>query len=42
MFAILFIIIGIIGEYLSIIFAEVKDRPIYIVREERNVENGDD
>lgn len=33
MFAILFVIIGIIGEYISIIFTEVKGRPIYVVRE---------
>lgn len=40
MFAILFIIIGIIGEYISIIFTEVKERPIYIVREVMNEEKG--
>ncbi len=33
MFAILFVIIGIIGEYLSILFNEMKDRPIYIIAE---------
>lgn len=38
MFAILFVIIGIIGEYISIIFTEVKGRPIYIVREVVNDE----
>lgn len=42
MFAILFVIVGIIGEYISIIFAEVKERPIYIVREVRNLEHGND
>lgn len=42
MFAILFVIVGIIGEYISIIFAEVKERPIYIVREVRNIEDGND
>ena len=31
MFGILFIILGFISEYLAIIFAEVKNRPIYIV-----------
>ncbi len=30
-FTILFVIIGIMGEYLSVIFAEIKQRPIYIV-----------
>lgn len=38
MFAILFVIIGIIGEYISIIFTEVKGRPIYVVREVVNDE----
>ena len=38
MFAITLIIIGIIGEYISILFAEIKDRPIYIVH---NVLNDD-
>ncbi len=37
MFAILFLIVGIIGEYISILFNELKDRPIYIVEETRNV-----
>lgn len=38
MFAILFIIVGIIGEYISILFSELKDRPIYIVEETKNME----
>lgn len=33
MFAILFAIVGIIGEYIAILFTELKDRPIYIVEE---------
>lgn len=33
MFGALFIMVGIIGEYISVIFAEIKDRPIYIVEE---------
>lgn len=36
MFAILFLIIGIIGNYIAILFAELKDRPIYIVEETKN------
>ena len=31
MFAMLFVVIGIIGEYISVIFNELKDRPIYII-----------
>lgn len=38
MFAVLFLIVGIIGEYLSILFTEIKDRPIYIVEETKNLE----
>jgi len=38
MFAITFAIIGIIGQYIAILFAEVKDRPIYIVRDTSNME----
>ena len=38
MFAILFLIVGIIGEYIAILFSELKDRPIYIVEETQNVE----
>jgi len=37
MFAILFLIVGIIGEYLAILFTEIKDRPIYIVEQTRNL-----
>ena len=33
MFAMLMIIIGVIGEYIAILFTEIKDRPIYIVDE---------
>lgn len=46
MFAMLFVITGIIGEYIAILFTELKDRPIYIVRETKNLsesgkENGE-
>ena len=37
MFAFLFLIVGIIGEYISILFTELKDRPIYIVQNTRNL-----
>lgn len=36
MFAILFLIVGIIGNYIAILFAELKDRPIYIVMDTEN------
>lgn len=39
MFAMLFVIVGIIGEYIAILFAELKDRPIYIVKDTENLEN---
>jgi len=38
MFAMLFVIVGIIGEYIAILFAELKDRPIYIVKDTENME----
>lgn len=38
MFAVLFMIVGIIGEYLAILFTEIKDRPIYLVEETKNLE----
>ncbi|MDO5408346.1 MAG: glycosyltransferase family 2 protein [Eubacteriales bacterium] len=37
MFAILFVLVGIIGEYIAILFSELKDRPIYIVEEKENL-----
>lgn len=37
MFAMLFVIVGIIGEYIAILFAEMKDRPIYIVKDTKNM-----
>lgn len=37
MFAMLFVIVGIIGEYIAILFAEMKDRPIYIVKDTENL-----
>ena len=41
MFAMLFVVVGIIGEYISILFTELKDRPIYIVRRTLNMEKGE-
>lgn len=38
MFSVLFTIVGILGEYISILFAEMKDRPIYIIEETKNME----
>lgn len=32
LFAVTFFLIGIIGEYIAILFSEIKNRPIYIVR----------
>ena len=37
MFAMMFVLIGIIGEYIAILFTELKDRPIYIVEETENM-----
>ena len=37
MFAVLFLIVGIMGEYIAILFAEMKDRPIYIVERTENI-----
>ena len=37
MFAMMFVLIGIIGEYIAILFTELKDRPIYIVEEMENM-----
>lgn len=33
--------IGVIGEYLGRIFEEIKDRPIYLISEEKNECNDD-
>ena len=41
MFAMMFFLIGIIGEYIAILFTELKDRPVYIVDETRNFEEGE-
>lgn len=38
MFAMLFVIVGIIGEYIAILFAELKDRPVYIVQGTENLD----
>lgn len=38
MFAILFVIVGVIGEYIAILFSELKDRPIYIVDRTLNLD----
>lgn len=38
MFTVLFFLLGIIGEYLSVILAEIRKRPIYLVRDAVNFE----
>ncbi|MBR5047622.1 MAG: glycosyltransferase, partial [Eubacterium sp.] len=38
LFAILFVVVGVIGEYISVLFAELKDRPIYIIEDMINME----
>lgn len=35
MFAVLFMLLGVMGSYISIIFREMKDRPIYIIEDIR-------
>lgn len=40
MFAMLFVVVGIIGEYIAILFTELKDRPIYIIRDTENIAGG--
>ena len=39
MFAIVLLVIGIIGQYISVLFSEIKNRPIYIVK---NIVNSDE
>lgn len=36
-FTVLFLVLGIMGEYIGVLLEEVKDRPIYLVKEERNL-----
>lgn len=38
MFAMLFVVVGIIGEYIAILFMELKDRPIYIIKDTQNMQ----
>jgi dolichol-phosphate mannosyltransferase len=38
LFAMLFLVVGIIGEYISILFREMKDRPIYLVEKTQNMD----
>lgn len=39
LFAMLFIMIGIIGEYIAVLFSETKDRPIYLVDKKINFDD---
>lgn len=36
LFSVMFLVIGIIGEYISVLFAELKDRPVYIINNKVN------
>lgn len=38
LFAMLFLVVGIIGQYIAILFSEIKDRPIYIIERKVNFE----
>lgn len=42
MFAMLFVVVGIIGEYIAILFTELKDRPIYVIKDTENIERSRD
>lgn len=42
MFAMLFVVVGIIGEYIAILFTELKDRPVYIVADTCNIDHEKD
>ena len=33
LFAMMFVLIGVIGEYIAVLFKEVKSRPIYIIED---------
>ncbi len=39
MFSIQFIILGILGKYIAILFSEIKDRPIYIIEDTINLKD---
>ncbi len=39
-FTVLFVMMGVVGEYLSVIFTEIKQRPIYIVGQTINIDGG--
>lgn len=38
MFSILFLLLGVMGEYIGIIFLEVKNRPVYIIAQTKNID----
>jgi len=38
MFAILLAVVGIIGQYIAVLFNEIKDRPIYIIQKKTNMD----
>jgi len=37
LFAVTLFVIGIIGQYIAVLFAEVKGRPVYVVRQTVNL-----
>lgn len=42
MFAVLFVVIGVLGQYMAVMFSELKDRPIYIIEEKVNFYENED
>ena len=40
LFAVLFVVVGVIGEYIAVLFSEIKDRPIYLVDKKINFFGG--
>lgn len=42
LFAVLFVVVGVIGEYIAVLFSEIKDRPIYLVDKKINFFGGRD